>query len=146
MREPGPGEPQRLRSPRRGTAPPGAVLAVDVGGSGVRGAVFDPRGTLRHFVSRRDPDGRERFNPELTWLSVASVIRELTRRAPRITAAGVTAHLATVLIDSGGRPTVPAMLWRDNSAWREAAELADTFGPDLELVTGRPPTAGGSRP
>jgi sugar (pentulose or hexulose) kinase len=141
MQESGPADPQPLRVPGAGVAPPGALLAVDVGGSGIRGVVLDPPDTVRHFVSRRGQSGRARFDPELTWLSVASIIRELTRRAPRISAVGLTAHLATVLINSDGRPTAPAMSWRDNSAWREAAELLAALGPDLESITGRPPTA-----
>ena len=53
-------------------------------------------------------------------------------------AVGLTAHLATVLIGSDGRPSTQAMLWRDNRAWREAQELYALLGPELESVTGRP--------
>ncbi len=117
---------------------PDGLLGVDVGGSGIRAGVIGPSGALRSLISRPDPGGADRFNPELTWQAVASAIRELTAAGARVRAVGLTAHLATVLTAPDGRPSTPGMLWRDNRAWREAQELDALLGPELESVTGRP--------
>jgi xylulokinase len=121
--------------------PAGGLLGVDVGGSGIRAGLIDRAGSLRFLVSRQDPGRGERFDPDLTWLAVASAIRELTAAGVQVRAVGVTAHLATVLTRPDGRPAADAMLWRDNRAWREAEELRALLGPELESVTGRPPSA-----
>ena len=119
----------------------GGLLGVDVGGSGIRVGFFDPPALLRHLISKPDPGQGEQFDPDLTWLEVASAIRELTAGGLRVRAVGLTAHLATVLTDADGWPTAHAMLWQDNRAWREAVELGAALGPELEFVTGRPPAA-----
>jgi len=119
----------------------GGLLGVDVGGSGIRVGFFDPPTFLRHLVSQPDLGLGEQFDPDLTWLAVASAIRELTADGLRVRAVGLTAHLATVLTDADGCPAAQAMLWRDNRAWREAEELGAALGPELEYVTGRPPAA-----
>jgi xylulokinase len=109
-----------------------------VGGSGIRAGIVGPSGVVQFLVSRPDPGGGEQFNPDLTWRGVVSAIREVITSGVRVRAVGLTAHLATVLTGSDGRPTTHGMLWRDNRAWREAQELHDLLGPELELVTGRP--------
>ena len=119
----------------------GGLLGVDVGGSGIRVGFFDPPAVLRHLISKPDPGHGEQFDPDLTWLEVASAIRELTAGGLPVRAVGLTAHLATVLTDAAGSPTAHVMLWRDNRAWREAEELGAVLGPELEFVTGRPPAA-----
>jgi len=128
-RSPGPGEAQPL---------PDGLLGVDVGGSGIRAGIVGPSGALRFLVTRPDPGGGEQFNPDLTWQGVVSAIREVIAAGARVRAVGLTAHLATVLTGSDGRPSTQGMLWRDNRAWREAQELHALLGPELESVTGRP--------
>jgi xylulokinase len=123
--------------PGAGPATVGGLLSVDVGGSGIRVGFFDPPSLLRHLVHRPDPGQGEQFDPDQTWQAVASAIRELTALGLRAAAVGVTAHLATVLVGADGRPTTPAMLWRDNRAWREAEQLSAVLGPALVRVTGR---------
>ena len=68
----------------------------------------------------------------MTWLEVASAIRELTASGLQVRTVGLTAHLATVLTDADGWPTGHAMLWRDNRAWRKAEELGTALGPKLD--------------
>jgi xylulokinase len=119
----------------------GGLLGVDVGGTGIRVGFFDPPSSLCRLVSKPDPGQGEQFDPDLTWLEVAAAIREVTADGRPVQAVGLTAHLATVLTDADGWPVGRAMLWRDNRAWREAEELGTALGPELELVTGRPPAA-----
>jgi len=115
----------------------GGLLAVDVGGGGIRVGFYDPPGSLRYLISEPEPGAGDQFDPERTWLAVAAAIRELTSREILVRAVGVTAHLATVLADADGCPTTRALLWRDNRAWREAQELQAALGGELESVTGR---------
>jgi xylulokinase len=131
-------QPARLRG--AGGPAPGGLLGVDVGGSGIRVGLIDLAGSLHHLISRQDPGARGDFNPHLTWLAVASAIKELTASGVQARAVGLTAHLATVLTGPDGRPSAEAMLWRDNRAWPEARELYALLGPELESVTGRPPS------
>jgi xylulokinase len=128
-------------TPGAGSAAPGGLLGVDVGGSGIRLGFFDPPGVLRLLITRPDPARGEQFDPDLTWLAVASAIRELTAGGLRVAAVGLTAHVATVLTGPEGRAAADAMLWRDNRAWREAQELSAAFGPSLQFMTGRPVSA-----
>lgn len=117
---------------------PDGWLGVDVGGGGIRAGMIGPSGALLSLVSRKDPGGAKQFSPDLTWLAVASAIRELTTSGANVRAIGLTAHLATVLTGAGDRPSAQGMHWRDNRAWREAQELGTLLGPELESVTGRP--------
>jgi xylulokinase len=132
---------QREREPRAaagaGLPEEGGLVGIDVGGGGVRVGFFDPPNSLRYLISRPEPTANEGFDPELTWLTVASAIRELTSREVRVRAVGLTAHLATVLVGRDGRPTTEALLWRDNQAWQEAQDIQDALGAELESVTGR---------
>jgi xylulokinase len=113
------------------------VLAVDVGGGGVRAGVFGRDGSLRSLVSGPPPSDGEQFNPDWTWLAVAEAIRSLTSRRIQVRAVGVTTHLATTLTDAEGQPTTSAMLWRDNRASQDARDLEAALGPELRRVTGR---------
>jgi xylulokinase len=124
--------------PEEAPPDPDGLLAVDVGGSGIRAGVLGASGVLRPLITRPDPGGGEQFDPDLTWRAVAAAIRELAASGVRVRAVGLTAHLATVLTGLDGRPSAQGMLWRDNRAWREAQELNATLGPELESVTGRP--------
>jgi len=95
-------------------------------------------GVIHPLISRLDRGAGEQFDPDLTWQGVTAAIREVIASGARVRAVGLTAHLATVLTDSGGRPATDGLLWRDNRAWRESQEIQVTLGPELEAVTGRP--------
>jgi xylulokinase len=134
-------EAQRECEPRTsagaGLPEEGGLVGIDIGGGGVRVGYFAPPDSLRHLISWPELTAIESFDPEATWLTVASAIRELTSRGLRIRAIGLTAHLATVLADRDGRPTTEALLWRDTQAQQEAQEIHDALGAGLESITGR---------
>ena len=96
---------------------------------------------LHHVITRPDPADGADFDAEITWRAVAAAIRELTGLDIAVHAVGVSAHLATVLVDESGTAAGRALLWRDNSARREAQELGAEFGATLPAITGRPPNA-----
>jgi sugar (pentulose or hexulose) kinase len=62
------------------------VLAVDVGGGGVRAGFFGWDGSLRSLVTSPPPSDGEQFNPDWTWLAVAAAIRGLTSRRIQVRA------------------------------------------------------------
>ena len=115
----------------------GGVLAVDVGGSGIRAGFFGWDGTLAGLVSSPPPTPGEQFDPDRLWLAVASSIRELAGRGIQVHGIGVTTHLATTLTDAEERPTISAMLWRDNRAEADARDLEAALGPELLRISGR---------
>ncbi len=133
------------RPQRRGPAHPAEyLLGVDVGGSGVRAGLFALDGALHAVSQQSRPAAGEQFNPQDTWRAVRSVLRQLPESRARVSAVGITAHLATVLTDPAGRPTTSAMLWRDNRAQQDAEDLDRTLGAALTATTGR--AASGENP
>ena len=83
---------QAVHQPPGSPEPDDQLLAVDIGGTGIRVGSFDFAGILRHLVTRADPADGARFDAEKTWLAVASALREMTDRGIRVRAVGVTAH------------------------------------------------------
>jgi xylulokinase len=136
-----PGDARSASAPSTAPSGPGVLVGVDVGSSGIRVGLFDLPDSLRQVRARPDPGAGVQFDPELTWLAVASAIREVVPRAQRVRAVGLTAHLATVLVGLDGRPAARAMLWPDTRAWRDARELRAELGQQLESVSGRQPSA-----
>lgn len=106
-----------------------AVLAVDIGTSVVKAAVFDGTGAALR-VARAEPPlldvgaGRSEIDMEALWAVVARLIRD--------TAAGGDFAIEALalsgtscgawLVDAAGRPVRPAILWNDGRAARTIAE------------------------
>lgn len=140
----GPQRGQASRAHPTALAPAEGVLAVDVGGSGVRAGFFGWDGSLLRLVTSPPPTAAEQFNPDWTWTAVAAAIRSLAGGGIQVRGVGVTTHLATTLTDAEGQPTASAMLWRDNRAGQDAQDLDAALGPGLRWVTGRATTGEGA--
>ncbi len=141
-----------------GSTPADVLLAIDVGTSGARAVAFDLDGH-RLLEARRsypilsphpgwaEQDGR-------LWRSAAlAALGEAIRRVraggsgrtpPRIRAIGLTGQCPSVVpVDRlTGEPLGPGLMYRDNRAAAEAAEIRARFG-DLEIhaLTGHLPAA-----
>jgi sugar (pentulose or hexulose) kinase len=125
------------------------LLAVDVGTSGARAAVFDLEG--RRLIEVRRPYATYAPRPgwaeqdAAAWHSASlAAIGEALRRAPGSPLAiGLTGQCPSVVgVDQRGRPTGPGLLYRDNRAIREAAEFRRRFGAaDVHRETGHLPAA-----
>lgn len=112
-----------------------SVLAVDIGGSGLRCALIDEQGHMvaRHAatvpIAQSEPGVCE-ADPELWWRAFLSCVVAIAQEAPTglshvaaIAIAGVTR--TQVLIDRRGRLVRPAILWGDSRADADLPALLD---------------------
>jgi gluconokinase len=121
-----------------------AVLAVDVGSSSVRAALYDRRGrpspggrSHLPYASRRDSDGAAEVDPELLLRLAARSVTQALRRAPGpVGAVGLSTFWHSLVgVDGSGAPTTPVLLWSDTRAWRQAERLRREL--DAEAVRRR---------
>lgn len=127
------------------------LVAIDVGTSGARAALFDLDGHLVAEARRSYPttsprpgwseqDGR-------AWRSAAiGALADLVRRTAAgssIRAIGLTGQCpSVVLVDERDEPTGPGLIYRDNRATAEAAAIRERFGDvAIHARTGHVPSA-----
>jgi sugar (pentulose or hexulose) kinase len=125
------------------------LVAIDVGTSGARASAFTTDGTELAEVRRSYPtalpgEGRAEQDAR-RWQSAAlSALTSLVRdiNAP-IAAIGLTGQCPSVVpLDRSGRPLRPGLIYRDNRATAEAAQIRDRFGDQyLHALTGHLPAA-----
>jgi xylulokinase len=128
-----------------------AYLSIDVGTSAVKAGVIDPTGRMlgsaaAGYELTYGAGDRVEANPETYWRAVVGAAREALSRGAA--AAGGPLQLAAVATCSQGetlicldrerRPIGPAIVWLDNRACREAAELgASVTADELYARTGQ---------
>jgi gluconokinase len=109
-----------------------AVLAVDVGSSSVRAALYDRRGRPRPggggrlaYGTRTDAEGAAEVDPELLIRLTGQAVTEALRQAPGpVGAVGLSTFWHSLVgVDGAGAPTTPVLLWSDTRAWRQAERL-----------------------
>ena len=123
------------------------LLGIDIGTTGVRAAVFDPRGTMLTEATEPCPHqapapGRAEADAEGWWRAVQTVCGRLRHAGAlsAVDAVGVTGQAPTaVLVDDAMRPLRPAILWLDVRADGEARAIDAALGP------GRAEAIGGNR-
>jgi len=140
----------------RGRVPPGRrkqplAAAVDVGTTGARAAAFSLNGRLvaevrQPYVTRvRHPGWAEQDATDWADGAVGVLGRLVARVARRgeIRAIGLTGQCPTVVpVDADIRPTGPGMLYRDNRAVEEAADMRAALGAtEFHRLTGHVPEA-----
>lgn len=111
------------------------ILAIDVGTSGPKVALFQGNGRLVGAACRDTPlrllaGGGAEQSPDDWWTAIVAASRELATRYPelmsRVAAVSVTAQWSgTVAVGHDLRPLRPAILWMDT---RGAAAVAKEFG------------------
>ena len=125
------------------------ILALDVGTSAIKAAVFDAEG--RDVAHSREPtpwrtvDTGAELDPNTLLGSAISAARTAlagTGSAP-VAAVGVASMGETgVLLDRAGTPVVPSIAWHDGRGTAEAADLAARLGEDaFGARVGLPATA-----
>ena len=120
------------------------LLGLDVGTSGVRGAVFDGAGALlaEHAVAcpyATPRAGWAEADPDTWWEAVRAITRQLEQKIPlaSIDAIGVTGQAPTaVLVDADARVVRPAILWLDTRAELEALAIDQALGEGIALRIG----------
>lgn len=127
----------------------GVLVAIDVGTSGARASAFATDGTELAQVRRSYPttlpgEGRAEQDarrwPSAALSALTSLVKGLN--AP-ITAIGLTGQCPSVVpLDEKARPLRPGIIYRDNRATAEAAQIRDRFGDQyLHALTGHLPAA-----
>lgn len=115
-------------------------LGLDMGTTGVKAAVFDNSGNMlgsgltEYTLETPAPDIVE-LDAEIYWQSAKSAITEAVTQAGAapadIRSLSITGQAETlIMVDAGGRPLRKAIVWLDNRAAEEAAELEKEFGSD----------------
>ena len=107
-----------------------SFLVIDNGTSQCRAAVVSQQGEI---VSQSRatvcidlrPGSFAEVDTVHIWHQVCSVIREEVQKHPGVAfeAVGVSAMLGYVFLGKNNEPLIPAMIWMDNRAGKEAAEI-----------------------
>ncbi|HXE46289.1 MAG TPA: FGGY family carbohydrate kinase [Conexibacter sp.] len=124
------------------------ILAVDLGTTAIKCALYDERGasvaeaTEEYALSTPQRNWVE-LDCETYWSAFKRAVERLDgpdRRLRSVAALGLSVQGETlVAVDRNGRPLRPAIVWLDNRAEAEAAELASAFDRErLYDVTGQP--------
>lgn len=128
------------------------LLGIDIGTTGVRGALFADDGTVLADANVACPHdaphpGWAETDPNAWWRAVGRVLRELatTTTLADVACVAVAGQAPTVvLLDNAGAVVRPAVLWLDTRAEREARELgteAYYLGPKLLWLARHEPAA-----
>ena len=124
------------------------ILSADIGTTALKAAVFDENGRvlgagLREYATLAPLPGRAEMDPE-TYLaafrgSVADALRSSGVRADELLVIGLsTQGETTLLLDENDRPLGNAIVWLDNRALAEAADISAHFGAEeIQRRTGQ---------
>ena len=116
----------------------GCFLGLDIGTTGVKAALFADTGEAlgsglaEYTLETPRPDIVE-LDAEIYWRSVreaiASALGEAGTDASRVRSVGITGQAETLIVTGAdGRPLRKAIVWLDNRAKDEAAEIERRFG------------------
>ncbi|HZW31005.1 MAG TPA: FGGY-family carbohydrate kinase [Isosphaeraceae bacterium] len=123
------------------------LLGLDVGTQSLRAALVDEHGrTVAYGVAPIEttfpkPTWAEQ-QPAEWWSAAGTAVRAALEQgsiaAEQVAAIGLDCTACTVVAcDADGQPLRPALLWMDQRAFREAAEISATGHPILRYVSGR---------
>ncbi len=119
------------------------LLGVDIGTTSMKAAVYDEKGQEKgsvhlEYTLKSHGDFVE-FNPEEYWQMFQKAYNTLSEGI-HIDALSVDTQCETlILTDESGKPLCDAIVWLDNRATAEAAEIESVFGTEkVYTVTGQP--------
>lgn len=115
------------------------LLALDIGTTHCKAALFDERGTLIRLAKRPTASHTaagigECYDPDGLWDAAASLIREAAAPEPgqaplRIAAVGIASMAETgLLVDAAGAARTPLLPWFSRVADAQAARIAEEGG------------------
>lgn len=124
--------------------PPGALLGIDVGTSGLKALLLAPSGRLLGTALVTYPldiprPGWAQQDPGLWWDACGKAVRQLLARTGvtpgRIAGIGLTGQMhGSVFLDRSGRVLTPALLWCDQRTARECDEITRLAGGRKSLL------------
>lgn len=125
------------------------VLAIDLGTTAVKCALYSTQGTevaasTREYELETPAPGHVEVDVEVYWAAIKDCLADLWRDAgPRrgeVASLAISAQGETLVpVDESGKALRPAIVWLDNRAAAESAELADRFpASELYARTGQP--------
>jgi xylulokinase len=124
-------------------------LGIDAGTTSLKVALFHPNGTMQ-AVSRQEysletpQENWVELDPEIYWQACCRGIREVMARTgirpDQIDALSISSQAETLIcLGRDGNPIRKAIVWLDNRAVEEAAEIASAFSIDeVYSTTGQP--------
>jgi len=126
--------------------PPPLFLGLDVGTQSVRAALYDATGHCHGYATAAldthhpAPAWAEQ-SPDQWWHAVGDAVRRAVAEVPgsadAVAALGLDCTACTVLASrADGTPLAPALMWMDQRAHREAAEVSATGDASLRWVSG----------
>ncbi|MBL8951393.1 MAG: FGGY-family carbohydrate kinase [Myxococcaceae bacterium] len=113
-----------------------SVLALDLGTSGLKAAVFDPAGAVIDsevvpYSVQLSPGGGAEQHPDTWWQAVVTAAtRMFARKAKASGVRGVAVSsqwAGTVAIDEAGKALRPALIWMDSRGSDDVRALAGGF-------------------
>ncbi len=124
------------------------LMGIDAGTTSVKAALFSPDHQMlavarqEYTLDSPSPE-RAQLDPEIYWqactLAVRQVIAQAGASPQEIAALAVSSQGETIIpLDRLGRPLYPAIVWLDNRAASQAANLAAQFGQEIYERTGIP--------
>ena len=134
------------------------LLGIDIGTSGVKTLLCDPRGGVCATASA-DLDlssprpGWSEQDPRQWWSATVKATRAVLSkakvRATQVRAIGLSGQMhGSVFLDAAGRPLRPALLWNDQRTAAECAEIEHKAGGRRKLIAlvGNPALTGFTAP
>lgn len=114
------------------------TCGIDLGSTAVKAALFDSKGTLcgegscEFLLETPRPEFVE-LEPERYWSATCEAVRKALKSAgaapSQVVSVGLTGQAETlILLDEKNVPVRKAIVWLDNRAVDEAAELEERFG------------------
>lgn len=120
--------------------PEARVIGLDIGTSAAKGVLLDQDGrvlaqsTRAYPVSRPRPGWSEQ-DPETWWAAAEAILTELGHE--NADGIGLTGQMhGLVVVDDGGRPLRPAILWNDGRSQPQADEVEQQLGIARLIVLG----------
>lgn len=122
------------------------LLAIDIGTSGPKAAIFAPGGLVLcsadgEYPPQENRPGRHELDPQLFWKTLTGVLQKLPEEARAcVGTASISSHGESFLpIGRNGESLGPFIMNIDNRAIQEAHEFTERFGREyLYQVTGLP--------
>lgn len=124
------------------------LVGIDIGTTSLKAVCFDENGTALAEATldyTLDTKGDlVEFDP-LEYLSITKEALAKIKAVCPVDAISVDTQGETIIFtDENGAPTMPAIVWLDNRAVKEAEEILAHFGQEkIYQITGQPETTGG---